>query len=142
MTETPTYPRRDADGRLATIGDLLGVVLAGLVLGVAVLLVFEAAMSVLQLSRFGEASGWLAVLLPVWIFVEEFRAAGYGGRRIVVAVLAAGFGVGAGMTVAGLAAQSFPALVSGAVGAAGLSVCYALIWFYGLRALSDRRADS
>lgn len=138
MTQTRSYPRRDADGRLATVGDLLGVVLAGLLVGLAVLLVFEAVMSVLRLSRFGDASGWLAIILPAWIFVEEFRAAGYGGRRIVVAVLAAGFGVGVGMTVAGLASQSFPPLVSGAAGAAGLSVCYALVWFYGLRSLRDR----
>lgn len=138
MTQTRSYPRRDADGRLATVGDLLGVVLAGLLVGLAVLLVFEAVMSVLRLSRFGDASGWLAIILPAWIFVEEFRAAGYGGRRIVVALLAAGFGVGVGMTVAGLASQSFPPLVSGAAGAAGLSVCYALVWFYGLRSLRDR----
>jgi hypothetical protein len=138
MTETRSYPRRDADGRLATIGDLLGVVAAGLVLGVAVLLLFEAVMSVLQLSRFGDASGWLAVILPAWVFVEEFRAAGYGARRIIVALLAAGFGLGVGMTLAGLASTTFPALVSGAVGAAGLSLFYALIWFYGLLSLRDR----
>ncbi|GAA0816317.1 hypothetical protein [Spirilliplanes yamanashiensis] len=138
MTETRTYPRRDAEGRIASISDLLGVVLAGLLVGVAVLLLFEAVMSVLQLSRFGQASGWLAVLLPAWTFVEEFRAVGYGGRRIVVAILAAGFGVGVGMTVAGAVAQSFPPLVSGAAGAAGTSVFYALIWFYGLRSLRDR----
>jgi hypothetical protein len=138
MTETRSYPRRDADGRLATIGDLLGVVAAGLVLGVAVLLLFEVVMSVLQLSRFGDASGWLAVILPAWVFVEEFRAAGYGARRIIVALLAAGFGLGVGMTLAGLASTTFPALVSGAVGAAGLSLFYALIWFYGLLSLRDR----
>jgi hypothetical protein len=138
MTETRTYPRRDADGRLATIGDLLGVVLAGLVVGVAVLLVFEAATTLLQLARFGDASGWLAVILPVWIFVEEFRAAGYGAARVVVALLAAGLGAAVGMALAGVAATAYPALVSGAVGAAGLSLFYSLIWFYGLRALHER----
>jgi hypothetical protein len=138
MTETRTYPRRDADGRLATIGDLLGVVLAGLVIGVAVLLVFEAATTLLRLSRFGDASGWLAVILPVWIFVEEFRAAGYGGARVVVALLAAGLGIAVGMTLAGVAATTFPPLVSGVVGAAGLSLFHSLIWFYGLRALRER----
>lgn len=131
-------PRRDADGRLATIGDLLGVALAGLVSGIVVLLLFEGVMSLVRLSTFGNASGWLALILPVWLFVEEFRAARYGAYRVVVALLGAGFGVAIGMTLAGLAAVSFPALVSGAVGALAFTVVYCLIWFYGLRWLSHR----
>jgi hypothetical protein len=140
MTETRSErrPRRDADGRLVTIGDLLGVALAGLVCGVVVLLVFEGAMTLFRVSEFGDTSGWLALILPVWLFTEEFRVAKYGAYRVVVALLAAGFGVAIGMTLAGLAAPAFPLLVSGAVGAAGLTVVYCLVWFYGLRWLSHR----
>ena len=140
MTETQSErrPRRDADGRLVTIGDLLGVALAGLVTGIVVLLVFEGIMSLARAFDFGSSSGWLAVILPVWLFTEEFRAAGYGAYRIVVAALAAGFGIAVGMTLAGLAAAAFPPLVSGAVGALGLTVVYCLVWFYGLRWLSHR----
>ncbi|MEU7904254.1 hypothetical protein [Actinoplanes sp. NPDC049118] len=137
-TRNERRPRRDADGRLVTIGDLLGVAFAGLVTGVVVLLVFEAIMSLAQAFEFGSSSGWLALILPVWLFTEEFRAAGHGAYRIVVAGLAAGFGVAVGMTLAGLAAAAFPPLVSGAVGAFGLTVVYCLIWFYGLRWLSHR----
>ena len=57
---------------------------------------------------------------------------------MVVAVLGAGFGVAAGMTLAGLASGPFPPLVSGAVGALTLTVVYCLVWFYGLRWLSHR----
>ena len=137
MTETTSErrPRRDADGRLATFPDLVGVALAGLVTGVVVLLVFEALMSLTRLSEFGDASGWLAVILPAWLFTEEFRAAGFGAYRVVVAILGAGFGLAAGMT---LAAGPFPPLVSGAVGALTLTVVYCLVWFYGLRWLSHR----
>jgi hypothetical protein len=137
-TKSERRPRRDADGRLATAGDLVGVALAGLVCGVVVLLVFEAIMSITRLSEFGATSGWLTLILPVWLFTEEFRAAGFGAYRIVVAALGAGFGVAVGMTLAGLVAGDFPALVSGAVGAAGLTVVYCLVWFYGLRWLSHR----
>ncbi len=56
----------------------------------------------------------------------------------MVAVLAAGVGVAAGMTFAGLAATAFPALVSGFAGAAACTVAYCLVWFYGLRWLSHR----
>jgi hypothetical protein len=140
MTETRSErrPRRDANGRLASAGDLLGVALAGLVCGFVILLVFEGVMSLVRLSQFGDTSGWLALILPVWLFTEEFRAADYGAYRVIVALLGAGFGVAAGMTLAGLAAGPFPTLVSGAIGAAGLTVVYSLVWFYGLRWLSHR----
>ncbi|HET6533496.1 MAG TPA: hypothetical protein VFH03_23155 [Actinoplanes sp.] len=137
-TQQTRRPRRNADGRLATLPDLLGVALAGLVCGVVVLLVFEGIMSLVRLSEFGDASGWIALILPLWLFVEEFRAAGWGAHRIVVAALGAGFGVAAGMTLAGLVADSFPPLVSGAVGALGLTVVYCAVWFYGLRWLGHR----
>ena len=137
-TESARRPRRDADGRLATIQDLVGVALAGLAAGLVVLLLFEGVMSLLRLSEFGSASGWIAIVLPVWLFTEEFRAAGYGAYRIVVAALAAGFGAAIGMTLAGLVAPLFPALVSGGVGALALTLVYCLVWFYGLRWLSHR----
>jgi hypothetical protein len=129
-------PRRDADGRLATIGDLLGVSLAGLVAGGAILLVFEAIVSLAQLSPFGSANGWLLLIIPLWIFVEDFRAAQFGASRIVVALLAAGFGVAVGMTLAGLV--TVPPLFGGAIGALAFTVVYALVWFYGLWWLRHR----
>lgn len=137
-TESARRPRRDADGRLVTVQDLLGVALAGLVSGLVILVIFEGVMSLIRASEFGGASGWIAIVLPVWLFTEEFRAAAFGAYRIIVAGLAAGFGVAVGMTLAGLVAPAFPALVSGAVGALGLTVVYCLVWFYGLRWLSHR----
>jgi hypothetical protein len=140
MTDTKSArrPRRDPSGRLATIGDLIGTALAGLVTGAVVLLILEAILSLTRVSEFGATSGWLAIILPVWLFVEEFRAEGFGASRVVVALLAAGFGVVAGLTLAGLAANQFPTLVSGLVGAAAFTVVYCLVWFYGLRWLSHR----
>jgi hypothetical protein len=140
MTETKSArpPRRDPSGRLATIADLLGTALAGLVIGVVVLLVLEAILALTRVSSFGHTSGWLALILPVWLFIEEFRAAGWGASRIVVAALAAGFGVAAGMSAAGVASPVLPALASGLAGAAGFTVVYCLVWFYGLRWLSHR----
>ena len=140
MTETRSdrRPRRDSDGRLATFPDLLGVALAGLVAGLVVLLVFEGIMSLTRLADFGDTSGWLVLILPLWLFTEEFRAMGYGAYRIVVAVLGAGFGLAIGMTVAGLVPPGYPALVSGTVGAVVFTAVYCAVWFYGLRWLSHR----
>ncbi|MBM2617946.1 hypothetical protein JIG36_20520 [Actinoplanes sp. LDG1-06] len=139
-TQSERRPRRDPSGRLATIGDLVGTAMAGLVTGAVLLLILEAILSLTHVSEFGDTSGWLAIILPVWLFVEEFRAEGFGASRVVVALLSAGFAVAAGMTVAGFAASQFefPTLVSGLAGAAGFTVVYCLIWFYGLRWLNDR----
>ena len=138
-TKSERRPRRDPDGRLATIGDLLGTALAGLVIGAVLLLAFEAILALTRVADFGHTSGWLALILPLWLFTEEFRAAHAAGPyRIVVAVLAAGFGVAAALTVAGLAAQTLPALASGLAGAGTCTVVYCLVWFYGLRWLSHR----
>lgn len=131
-------PRRDPNGRLATIGDLVGTCMAGLVTGIVLVLILESVLSVTRVSHFGDTSGWLAVILPVWLFTEEFRAEKFGAARLVVGVLAAGFGVATGLSAAGLAAIDFPRLVSGFVGAAVFAVVYCLVWFYGLRWLSHR----
>ncbi|WP_433373161.1 hypothetical protein ACQPZX_01310 [Actinoplanes sp. CA-142083] len=141
MTETKSErrPRRDPSGRLATIGDLLGTALAGLVIGAVLLLAFEAVLALTRTAEFGHTSGWLALILPLWLFTEEFRAArDHGAYRVVVAVLGAGFGVAAGLILVGLVAPVFPALVSGLVGAGTFTIVYCLIWFYGLRWLSHR----
>ncbi|MEU4238929.1 hypothetical protein [Actinoplanes sp. NPDC026619] len=141
MTETKSErrPRRDPSGRLATIGDLLGTALAGLVIGAVLLLGFEAILALFRASEFGHTSGWLALILPLWLFTEEFRAAHeHGPYRVVVAVLGAGFGVAVGLSLVGLVAPAFPQLVSGLVGAGSFTVVYCLVWFYGLRWLSHR----
>jgi hypothetical protein len=116
----------------------VGTCLAGLVTGIVLVLVLEAVLSVTRVSHFGATSGWLAVILPVWLFTEEFRAEKFGPSRVVVAALSAGFAVAAGLSFAGLAAVDFPRLVSGFVGAAVFAVVSCLVWFYGLRWLSHR----
>jgi hypothetical protein len=141
MTETKSErrPRRDPSGRLSTIGDLLGTALAGLVIGVVLLLAFEAIVALVRAGDFGDTSGWLALALPLWLCVEEFRAARESGpNRVVVAVLAAGFGLAIGLSCASVAAATFPVLVSGLAGAAGFTLVYCLVWFYGLRWLGHR----
>lgn len=115
----------------------MGVALAGLVCGIVVLLIFEAITMLARLSRFGDANGWLVLVLPAWLFIEDFRVAPYGASRVVVALLGGGFGLAVGLTAAGLAA-ALPPLASGIVGAATLMVVYALVWFYGLRWLRHR----
>ncbi|MFI5489487.1 hypothetical protein ACIBXA_30180 [Micromonospora echinaurantiaca] len=138
MTEQQSgFPRRDAEGRIRTLGDLLGVALAGLVVGVLALVLFDWAFALVGSGDFGRANGWLAVILPAWLFWDDFRAWQFGAARVVAALLAAAVGVVAGLVVAGLVA-GLPPLASGALAATAFTLCYAVVWFPGVRWLARR----
>jgi len=58
MAETETgFPRRDAHGRLVALPDLLGVALAGLVIGILILVLFDGVLAFLGFAEFGRANG-------------------------------------------------------------------------------------
>ncbi|WP_433536597.1 hypothetical protein ACQPZK_01695 [Micromonospora sp. CA-249363] len=131
------FPRRDAEGRVRTLGDLLGVCLAGLVIGVLALVLFEWAFASFGAGDFGHTNGWLAVILPAWLFWDDFRAWSFGAARVVAALVAAAVAVFVGLLIAGLGA-GLPPLLSGALAAAAFTVAYATIWFPGVRWLARR----
>ncbi|MFU8851751.1 hypothetical protein ACNAW0_12325 [Micromonospora sp. SL1-18] len=132
-----TFPRRDAEGRILTLGDLLGVSLAGLVIGLLALVLFEWAFATMGGGGFGRTNGWLTVILPVWLFWDDFRAWEFGAARVVAALAGVAVGVVAGLLAAGLAA-GLPPLLSGALAAAVFTVVYAVIWFPGVHWLARR----
>lgn len=134
-TESAGFPRRDSHGRLVALPDLLGVTLAGFVVGLAVLALFDGMLAFLGVAEFGRGNGWLSVILPVWLFAEEFRAWRIGPGRIVVALVAAGVGITAGLLAAGLTA-GLPSMVSGGLAAAVFTLGYGLVWFHGVRWVS------
>jgi hypothetical protein len=141
MGETSTssaFPRRDERGHIARVTDLLGTALAGVVIGVLVLVVFDGLFHLIGSGTFGGANGWLALVLPAWLFVEEFRS-WTGPARWVAALTAAAIALAAGLLVAGIAARlELPALASGAAAAVTFALAYSVIWFHGVRWL-DRR---
>jgi hypothetical protein len=94
--------------------------------------------SLLGLGRFGQLSGWLAGILPVWLFTEEFRAwrgvPARAGLAIVSGLLAGVLGIAVAATIGGV----LPPLGSGAVGAAISAFLYGVLWYVGIRWLADR----
>jgi hypothetical protein len=137
QNERAAFPRRDEDGRITVLADLLGLTLAGVVVGVLALLLFDWLFALLGAGEFGRANGWLAVILPAWVFVEEFRAWKALPARIAAALVAAAVAIAAGLLAAGLAAGTSP-LVSGGLAAAVFTMAYALVWFVGVRWLAGR----
>ena len=136
MSDTSAFPRRDEHGRIERVVELLGMVLAGIVLGVAILLIIDGIAALLSSATFGRANGWLAVVLPVWLFVEEVRAWRGVRWRYLVALVAIAVAALVGLVAAGTA-SFLPPLASGAVGATFAAVSYALLWFYGIRRFSS-----
>ncbi|KXK58755.1 hypothetical protein E1091_12985 [Micromonospora fluostatini] len=137
MSERSGFPRRDDQGRILTLGDLLGVSLAGVVIGVLALVLFDAVFASIGAAEFGRANGWLAVILPAWLFWDDFRAWEFGAARVTAALVAVATAVVSGLLVAGLSA-GLPPLASGALGAAAWTVVFALVWFPGVRWLANR----
>ncbi|MEV1145081.1 hypothetical protein [Micromonospora sp. NPDC049799] len=138
MTEQRSgFPRRDAEGRVLSLGDLLGVGLAGLVVGLVALVLFDFAFVSFGAGEFGRANGWLAVILPAWLYWDDFRAWEFGAARVAAALAAGVLAGAAGLAVAGLVAGA-PPLLSGGLGAAAFTLGYAVVWFPGVRWLARR----
>mgnify|MGYP001362139424 CR=1 FL=1 len=131
------FPRRDAEGRISHLPDLIGTAFGGLVIGLLVLVVLDWGFALIGLGSFGGANGWLALILPAWLFVEEFRAWGRGPARVVAAAVAAAVGLTLGLAVAGFV-RALPALWAGVTGAGVAVLAYALVWFIGVRWLASR----
>lgn len=115
-------------------GELLAYAMGGLLLGLAAVVVIDGGLALLGLGTFGRASGWLAAILPAWLFLEDVRAWRGARFRLVVAIGAALVALLLGL-LAAAPASFLPPLGSGAVGAAVAVLGYAVLWFYGVRRL-------
>lgn len=123
-------PRRDEHGRIATLTDLLAYALAGCVISIAGMVAVDGLFALLGLGEFGDLNGWLGLIFPAIIFVEQFRAARGSRGRLAVALVAAVVALGLGFAAAGFV--PLPALFSGAIAALVATVVYATIWHVGL----------
>jgi hypothetical protein len=131
-----TFPRRDPDGRVARLGDLVVAAIVWLLVAFVVLVVIDLATSLVGIGSFGSSSGWLSAILAVWLYTEEFRAWRGVRSRLGILLLAAIAAVVAGGGAAYALSHligGLPGLVTGAVGAAVGVLVYAPVWFFGIR---------
>jgi hypothetical protein len=134
------FPRRDEGGRVVGLVDLLALTIAALLTGFAILLLLDIAGSLVGWGEFGEASGWLALILPAWLFlIEELRAWRDVRARHVVVISGALLGIALGLLLAGVTPG--PPLISSGVGAAAGALAYAVYWYHGIRWLARREGS-
>jgi hypothetical protein len=131
----PTDPLRDAEGRFVTLPQLIAFVAGWAVVNAAGLLLIDGVVALVGGTRFGQASGWLVMILPALVYFAEFKAWRDHRQRWLVATVAALVGVGLGIAVVALLAGLAP-LASGAIGALVAMLAYAPIWFLGIRRLT------
>ncbi|GAA1417789.1 hypothetical protein ACFQZ4_26685 [Catellatospora coxensis] len=129
-------PRRDASGRIVSLTDLVGYALAGYAISVLGMVAFDGLFALLGMGEFGDLTGWLAVIFPAIIFVEQFKAAAGHRGRLAVAPAAGLAAVVLGVLAVGVA-SGLPPLVSGGLGALVTTVVYAVLWHLGL-AVAER----
>lgn len=114
------------------LADLLALTVAGLVTCLAVLVLVDGTGAIAGWGEFGQATGWLALILPAWLFfIEELRAwRAVRGRHLV---LWSGGLVAMALGLLVAAVTPGPPLVSGGAGAAVAAVAYAVYWYHGIR---------
>jgi hypothetical protein len=117
--------------RLTRLTDLIGQCLAGLVISFAGILIIDGLYALLGFGEFGRISGWLALVFPILIFVQQFSAAKGERGRIIVAVVAVLVAAALGLFVAGVFG-GLPPIASGAIGALVAMLAYAAVWHVGL----------
>jgi hypothetical protein len=136
-----SFPRRDANGRVRSLAELIVAAALGTVVALAALAAIEGVLALIGLSDFGSASGWLALILPALLYFDDLRAWRGYGSRFLVALVGLAVALGAGLLAAG-AVRALPAILSGAVGALVAASIYAPVWFLGVRLVTgaDDRA--
>jgi hypothetical protein len=134
------FPRRDANGRVANAMEFLASAFVLVALGLIVLVAIDGLFTLIGVGDFGKISGWLAGILMVFLFIDDFRA----WRGVTLRVLVAIFGIAVGVVLGSLvngAVDGLPTAFSGAIAVTVAGLVYAVIWFFGIRWSAARFGD-
>lgn len=137
----PAVPRRDENGRVVSLPELLAAVAGFTVVNAVGLVLIDGLLTLLTRSTFGSSSGWLALILPAFVYFDDFRAWKAERLRWLAAPVAALVGIALGLLAAGLVGGDIP-LLSGGVGALVAALAYAPVWWIGVRLLTADRTES
>jgi hypothetical protein len=127
-------PPRDELGRVISLPQLVAVAVGFTIVNAVGLVLIDGLLTLLGLGEFGRSSGWLVLILPAFLYFDDFRAWRQSRLRWLVAPVAALVAITLGLFGAGLVGGDVP-LLSGAVGALVAALTYAPVWWIGIRLL-------
>ncbi len=137
---TQVFPRRDVNGRVVSVAELVLAGVAGTIVGLVALVLIDGVFALIGIGTFGRTSGWLAAVLPGFLFFDDLRAWRAYRIRILVALVAAVVAVLLGLVAAAIV-SGLPPILSGAVGAAVAAAAYSPLWFFGIRRLTGESTE-
>lgn len=108
------------------LGELLLAGAGGVVLGAVLVVVVDFVFALASLGGFGTASGVLAIIPAVFVYIEEYRKQPLFWLAILCALLALILALGSGYSIATV--TGLPPLWSGIVAAMVGAVVYAVLW--------------
>jgi hypothetical protein len=138
--KAPTLPRRDADGRVISLPEFVGMALAYTIVNGVGLALIDGLIALVGLTDFGRSTGWLMLILPGLLFFDELRAWRGYGVRFLVGIVSAVVAIGVGLIGAAVA-RDLPPILSGGVGAVIAVMVYAPLWFLSIRWLTGERSS-
>lgn len=140
MTERAGREGLEEEGkpRVETLGQLVGTVLAYVVMGAIILVVVDLLFSAVVGDDFGRIPGWMAAVPSVFVFTDQFRRH-EGASRWAVAVLGAVLGIGVGVAASVLLPQTWPPLAVGGIGGLVAALVYAALWYAGIKTFGRER---
>ena len=130
--------KTDGKPRIETLGQLIGTVLAYVVMGAIALVVIDLLFIAVGGGDFGRISGWIAAVPSVFVFTEQFRRY-EGASRWAVALIGVLLGIGAGIGATVLLPQTWPALATGGVGGLVSALVYSALWYAGIKTYGEER---
>ncbi|GAA4919732.1 hypothetical protein LX16_4313 [Stackebrandtia albiflava] len=134
------FPRKDEEGRLVSLVEMLMFVILALALGILMLSLIDGVFWLLG-SSFGRISGWIAGLLAVLVYLDDFRA--WRDHRARWAVAAGGVVLGllAGFGVLSLLPDFWLPLYNGALAVSVAALLYGVLWFTGMRLITGEEVS-
>jgi hypothetical protein len=131
-------PEERGGPRIETLGQLIGTVLAYVVMGAAALIVFDLLFITIGGGEFGRVSGWVAAVPSVFVFSQQFRRY-EGASRWTVALTGVVLGLGAGIASTLLLPPTWSPLLVGGVGGLVAALVYAALWYSGIKTYGEER---
>lgn len=124
--------------RTETLGQLIGTVLAYVVMGAIALAVVDLLFVTAAGGDFGGVSGWVAAVPSVFVFTDQFRRY-EGGSRWAVAIACVVLALGAGIAATVLLPPTWPSLATGGIGGLVAALAYAALWYSGINTYGEER---